>query len=113
MSISGVDENPNNLNSPSLNINDLFNSPNIFLPTESNVNAKIACVDSYLKENYWYFLRGAALIFTENITTTKRVYSVLTYINITGTYVVIGSCDVNDKVHINTFVRVGKGAAKL
>ena len=34
----------------------------------------------------------------------------LTYINIVGTFLVIGSCDKNDAVQVNTFVRLGAGS---
>ena len=44
--------------------------------------------------------------------TSLRVYSVLTYINIVGTFLVIGSCDANDVIQINTFVRLGAGSAE-
>lgn len=67
-------------------------------------------IDEYIRENYWYYVRGAKLIHTEAIRTTKRVYAVLTYINIVGTFLVIGSCDKNDAVQVNTFVRLGAGS---
>ena len=37
----------------------------------------------------------------------------LTYVNIVGTFLVIGSCDADDNIQVNTFVRLGAGAADV
>lgn len=36
---------------------------------------------------------------------------VLTYINVVGTFLVIGSCNDENAIQINTFVRLGAGIA--
>ena len=65
-----------------------------------------------MRKNYWYYLDKARLIHQESILTTRRLYVVLTYVNIVGTFLVIGSCDENDVVQVNTFVRLGAGSAE-
>ncbi len=80
--------------------------------TNIDVDAKTKAVDEHLRKTYWYYLGGrdpALLVHAESILTSKRVYVVLTYINIVGTFLVIGSCDENDNVWVNTFVRLGAG----
>lgn len=80
--------------------------------TNIDVDAKTKAVDEHLRNTYWYYLGGrdpALLVHSESILTSKRVYVVLTYVNIVGTFLVIGSCDENDNVWVNTFVRLGKG----
>ena len=79
--------------------------------TQEELDAKTAAIDEYVRKNYWYYLNGAKLIHSESILTTQRVYSVLTYVNIVGTFLVIGSCDANDVVQVNTFVRLGAGSS--
>ena len=80
--------------------------------TQEELDAKTAAIDAYVREKYWYYLRGAQIIHTESILTTQRVYSLITYINIVGTFLVIGSCDANDVIQINTFVRLGAGSTE-
>lgn len=80
--------------------------------TQEELDAKTAAIDEYVREKYWYYLRGAQIVHTESILTTQRVYSLITYINIVGTFLVIGSCDANDVIQINTFVRLGAGSAE-
>ena len=79
--------------------------------TQEELDAKTAAIDIYVRERYWYYLRGAAIVHVESLLTTQRVYSLLTYINIVGTFLVIGSCDADDNIQVNTFVRLGAGSA--
>ena len=51
-------------------------------------------------------------MFTHSLT-SLRLYIVITYVNIVGTFLVIGSCDADDIIHVNTFVRLGAGAANV
>lgn len=77
-----------------------------------DIDAKTKVIDEHVRKTYWYYLGGrdpAYLAHHESIRTSKRVYAVLTYINIVGTFLVIGSCDENDNVWVNTFVRLGAG----
>ena len=71
---------------------------------------KVAKLDQHVRDTYWYYLDKAAIIHTESIPTNQRVYAVFTYVNIIGTFLVIASCDLNDVMQINTFVRLGAGA---
>lgn len=68
-------------------------------------------MDDHVRKTYWYYLDKARLIHQESILTTLRLYVVLTYVNIVGTFLVIGSCDANDVVQVNTFVRLGAGSS--
>ena len=79
--------------------------------TQEQLDAKTAAIDIFVRERYWYYLRGASIVHKESLLTTQRVYSLLTYINIVGTFLVIGSCDANDNIQVNTFVRLGAGSA--
>lgn len=78
--------------------------------TQELIDAKIKCTDKYVRDTYWYYLRDAKLVNSESIATTQRIYAVLTYINIVGTFLVIGSCNSEEIVQINTFVRLGAGS---
>ena len=40
-----------------------------------------------------------------------RMYFLLTYINIKGLFLTIGSIDDEDSIDLNTFVRLGAGSA--
>ena len=75
-----------------------------------DLDVKTALIDEHVRKHYWYYLRGAELVHKEGIITTQRVYSVITYINIVGTFLVIGSCNKNDVIQVNTFVRLGAGS---
>lgn len=70
-------------------------------------------MDQYVRDKYWYYLKGAAIIHKDSLQTTQRVYAVFTYINIVGTFLVITSCDADNNVQVNTFVRLGAGSANV
>ena len=80
--------------------------------TQAELDAKTAAIDAFVRERYWYYLRGATIVHTETLLTTQRVYSLITYINIVGTFLVIGSCDADDNIQVNTFVRLGAGSTE-
>ena len=69
-----------------------------------------AKIDDHVREHFWYYLDRAVIIATDSIPTDQRVYGVFTYVNILGTFLVIGSCDLEDNIQVNTFVRLGAGA---
>jgi hypothetical protein len=75
-----------------------------------DIDEKTKILDDHIRKTYWYYLLEAALVHTESIQTTKRLYVVLTYINIVGTFLVIASCDAADVIQVNTFVRLGRGS---
>ena len=54
-------------------------------------------------------MRGADLVNKETIATDKRFYFVFTYVNIVGTFMVITTCDGEEIIKANTFVRLGGG----
>ena len=93
-----------------------------YCPSEPEVNEngaiiltdeKCAKIDDFVRERFWYYVDGAIIISTDTIPTDQRVYGVFTYVNRIGTYLVIGSCDNDDNIQINTFVRLGAGAKDL
>jgi hypothetical protein len=65
--------------------------------------------DRYLRKTYWYYIRGADLIQEQTISTNLRNYFLFTYVNIVGTFFVIATCDSNEVINANTFVRLGPG----
>ena len=80
--------------------------------TADDIDEKIKKIDEYARKRYWYYLSGrdeAILVHSERIVTSLRVYVVLTYINIVGTFLGIFSCDKADNIYVNTFVRLGGG----
>ena len=69
-------------------------------------------IDQYLRKTYWYYLDKAYLMSTNTLLTNQKLYVILTYINITGTYMVMASID--DKttdIKVNTFLRLGAGSS--
>lgn len=76
-----------------------------------NKREKTYLIDTFLKKKYWFYLRDAINVHEGSILTSERVYTVFTYVNIVGTFLAIGSCDNENKITINTFVRLGTGAA--
>ena len=67
-------------------------------------------MDNFTRTTYWYYLQDATLVHTESIVTTQRFYCLATYVNIVGTFLVIGSSDAQDVSQVNTFVRLGAGS---
>ena len=74
---------------------------------------KVQLLDEYIRANYWQYVRGAKIIHFETIPTSLRLYAVFTYVNIVGTFLVITSCDADDVIQVNTFVRLGAGSRNL
>lgn len=65
--------------------------------------------DAYLRATYWYYLNQAVLIDYQYLQTNLREYSLLTYSNRVGTFLVITTCE-GEQVMANTFVRLGRGS---
>ena len=80
--------------------------------TQEEIDGKCSEIDTHVREKYWYYLRGAQIIHKESILTTQRVYCLITYINIVGTFLVIGSTNSADVIQVNTFVRLGAGSTE-
>lgn len=77
--------------------------------TPEEVNKCKDLSDAFLRKNYWYYLNGAKLAHEEVLPARGRVYQILSYINVVGTFLVITSCE-GEQVQSNTFVRLGRGA---
>lgn len=52
---------------------------------------KFALVDTYVREKYWYYLKGAQNLHTSHTPTSERYYYISVYVNIVGTFMVIGN----------------------
>ena len=81
--------------------------------TQDDIDEKIKKIQEFARKRYWYYLGGrdeATLVHAERIVTSLRVYVVLTFINIVGTFLGIFSCDKADNIYVNTFVRLGGGS---
>ena len=57
-------------------------------------------------------MRGADLLHASHTPTNERYYCVMVYVNIVGTFLVIGNWELEtERVGVNTFVRLGNGFA--
>ena len=77
--------------------------------SQEEVNVCQNLSDQFLRKNYWYYLNGAKLVHKEVLPARGKVYQILSYINVVGTFLVITSCD-GEQVQANTFVRLGRGS---
>lgn len=70
-------------------------------------------IDRETRQNFWYYLRKAKIVFQASIETPERYIHFFIYRNIVGTFLVISSWERSSQVaHINTFVRLGNGYHK-
>ena len=77
---------------------------------EKDMNEKCGFVNTFVTEKYWYYLRGAKVIHASHTPTSQRYYCVNVYVNIVGTFLVIGNYELGSaQSGINTFVRLGNG----
>ena len=74
------------------------------------MDEKCGFVNTFVTEKYWYYLRGAKVIHASHTPTSQRYYCVNVYVNIVGTFLVIGNYELGSaQSGINTFVRLGNG----
>ena len=67
-------------------------------------------VDALLKKEYWYYLRNAMTLYEASVDSPNRILFFTVYRNIVGTFLVISTWKKsNQKLQINTFVRLGNG----
>jgi hypothetical protein len=79
---------------------------------EITLSVVFPSVDKYLRETYWYYLRGADIFYQANVNTKESFLYFVIYRNIVGTFLVISTWDrVGKKIQVNTFVRLGNGYA--
>lgn len=62
-------------------------------------------------EKFWYYLRDSTVVYSSVGKTKARNYCLVTYLNVVGTFFVIGSRDSSNLSVVNTFVRLGNGKA--
>lgn len=66
----------------------------------------------YTRERFWYYLQNAHVVYSSVGSTTERNYCLVTYINIAGTFFVIGNEKIQTKAcTVNTFVRIDEGCS--
>lgn len=71
---------------------------------------KCGFVNTFVSEKYWYYLRDAKVIHASHTPTSQRYYCVFAYVNIVGSFLVIGNYELaTAQSGINTFVRLGNG----
>jgi hypothetical protein len=63
--------------------------------TQNQLNAdmidKCGKVDTFIRDKYWYYLRGAQTLYSSQTPTTKRYFCLNIYANIVGTFLFIGN----------------------
>lgn len=80
--------------------------------TDITLSLVFPSVDKYLRETYWYYLRGADIFYQANVNTKESFLYFIIYRNIVGTFLVITTWDKADQTtQVNTFVRLGNGYA--
>ena len=64
----------------------------------------------FTRKKFWYYLKGARVVYSSVGSTAERDYCLVTYVNVAGTFFAIGSDVKKTRVcEVNTFVRVGGG----
>jgi hypothetical protein len=64
----------------------------------------------HTRKQFWYYLLDANVVYSSVASTAERHYCLITYVNVAGTFFVIGSEGRKDKdCQVNTFVRLGNG----
>lgn len=77
---------------------------------EKDMNEKCGFVNTFITDKYWYYLRGASVLSASHTPTSQRYYCVFVYVNIVGTFLVIGNYELETQASaVNTFVRLGNG----
>lgn len=77
---------------------------------EKDMEEKCGLTNTFITDKYWYYLRGAKVIHASHAPTSQRYYCVFVYVNIVGTFLVIGNYELETTVSsVNTFVRLGNG----
>lgn len=66
----------------------------------------------YTRQKFWYYLQNAQVVYSSVGSTAERNYCLVTYINIAGTFFVIGNEKIQTKAcTVNTFVRIDEGCS--
>lgn len=92
------------------NLNDNLNSGNTKSDTKEQLVEKCKEFATAAAKKFWYYLDQARVIYSSVARTNARDYCLITYLNIAGTFLVLGNQDQTSKaIQINTFVRLGNG----
>lgn len=78
--------------------------------SEEELVAKCKNFSDFAREKFWYYLQNAHVVYSSVGSTEDRVYCLVSYVNVAGTFFVIGSDAAKTHVcQVNTFVRLGNG----
>ena len=78
--------------------------------SEDDLVAKCKNFHEYTKKKFWYYLDEAKVIYSSVGSTVERSYCLVAYLNVAGTFFVLGSDDHQSHTcSVNTFVRAGNG----
>jgi hypothetical protein len=92
------------------NLDDNLGNHHHFNETDSQLLAKCKEFSEFTQKKFWYYLENAHVVYSSVGSTAERDYCLITYVNVVGTFFVIGSDE--SKTHnceVNTFVRLGNG----
>lgn len=71
---------------------------------------KCKTFSEFTRKKFWYYLQDAQVVYSTVGSTAERDYCLVTYVNVAGTFFVIGSDAAKTHVcEVNTFVRLGNG----
>lgn len=80
---------------------------------EGDLVEKCKDFSEYTRKKFWYYLADAHVVYSSSGSTADRTYCLITYVNVAGTFFVIGSDAAKTHVcEVNTFVRLGNGYEK-
>jgi len=86
----------------------------IVVPTGTEITLSLVfpSIDTYLRNTFWYYLKGADIFYQANVNTRDSFLYFVIYRNIVGTFLVITTWDRTAQTsQVNTFVRLGNGYA--
>lgn len=82
------------------------------LKTDELLVSECKDFSKFAVEKFWYYLRDSTVVYSSVGKTQARNYCLVTYLNVVGTFFVIGSRnDSTQENVVNTFVRLGNGNA--
>jgi hypothetical protein len=78
--------------------------------SEEELVAKCKNFHEFARKKFWYYLDEAKVIYSSVGSTEERSYCLVAYLNVAGTFFVLGSDEHATKTcSVNTFVRAGNG----
>jgi hypothetical protein len=92
------------------NLQDNLKKEKHFDESEDELIAKCKAFSEFTVKKFWYYLLDAHVAYSSVGTVSEKNYCLVTYVNIAGTFFVIGNEETKSKAYeVNTFVRLGNG----